>query len=665
MAPVREGFSLPSGAPCRERFFIHPTQQKGSNMRTCITQALIIVCSLSISFALQAQTQGRRTEKPRAEVNQNKRIAVQPLSGPVDPTPGYVPLYAKAGKNVGSNVMVNIPQTAFPYGRSETSIATDPSGSYLVAGWNDAEGFCGAPFGAPCPPPPVPGLSGYGWSTNGGASWTDGGTPWPLAVGSATWITRGDPYWDNGGAGQKIFYMSNMTVPMVDPSGLLTGLLVHRGKFGTSGFAFDQATLIPPTNNGYDGYDKDCVAAGKTASTKDMVCVGATNFIGLAGNPQWGDGQIEVYTSSDRAFSFPKRAIVQPDETNPDFSGTVDQGSSVAIAGNGKIYCAWERGWLAPYTGSNVWPQIVIARSDDGGATFGPRTLVSDISSGSFYPPAGYNRPTSNDFPRIAVATGEGDPYYGRVYAAYHDSRIANGGPQSVVNNDGNGNTDIYLRYSTDEGTSWSSAVLIAGGPSAQFWPCVSVQPDGTVDVVWYDNNGGITDVYYAASTDGGATFSAPVKVTSAPTDWTTVTANMHPNFGDYIGVASRQNRAFACWGDGRPDAHPNVFAAAIAWGTPKQDRNGLLPATAELRQNYPNPFNPSTTISYSLADAGRVSLKVYNALGAEVASLVNTEQSAGAHTIAFDASRLPGGAYKYVLRAGGFTATKTMVLVK
>lgn len=83
------------------------------------------------------------------------------------------------------------------------------------------------------------------------------------------------------------------------------------------------------------------------------------------------------------------------------------------------------------------------------------------------------------------------------------------------------------------------------------------------------------------------------------------------------------------------------------------------------LEQNYPNPFNPSTTISYSIPDDVAVRLAVYDALGREVAELVNGPQSAGTHSVNFDARALPSGQYLYRLAAGGVVLTGRMALVK
>jgi hypothetical protein len=83
------------------------------------------------------------------------------------------------------------------------------------------------------------------------------------------------------------------------------------------------------------------------------------------------------------------------------------------------------------------------------------------------------------------------------------------------------------------------------------------------------------------------------------------------------------------------------------------------------LEQNYPNPFNPSTTIEYSLDRAARVSLRVFNALGQEVATLVDAHQTDGVHTARFNANALTSGTYFYVLEAEGRRTTRSMVLLK
>lgn len=94
-------------------------------------------------------------------------------------------------------------------------------------------------------------------------------------------------------------------------------------------------------------------------------------------------------------------------------------------------------------------------------------------------------------------------------------------------------------------------------------------------------------------------------------------------------------------------------------------DENGQIPLNYELSQNYPNPFNPSTIIKYSVVQKGNVSLKVYNLLGQEVATLVNKVHAPGAYEINFDASELATGMYIYQIQAGSFVTSKKMLLIK
>lgn len=89
------------------------------------------------------------------------------------------------------------------------------------------------------------------------------------------------------------------------------------------------------------------------------------------------------------------------------------------------------------------------------------------------------------------------------------------------------------------------------------------------------------------------------------------------------------------------------------------------LPQDFRLEQNYPNPFNPTTTISFALPQTSEVILKVFNALGREVATVVEEELHAGTHDFTFNADNLPSGVYFYRLKAKSFSQVKRMTLLK
>jgi hypothetical protein len=105
-----------------------------------------------------------------------------------------------------------------------------------------------------------------------------------------------------------------------------------------------------------------------------------------------------------------------------------------------------------------------------------------------------------------------------------------------------------------------------------------------------------------------------------------------------------------------------------MAWLTSNPNNGAVENAQVagnSLAQNFPNPINPSTEIRYSIADHGNVTLKVYNALGIEMKTLVDAVQDAGEHSVNFYGDDLPSGTYYYTLKTGSFSETKRMVLAK
>ena len=90
-----------------------------------------------------------------------------------------------------------------------------------------------------------------------------------------------------------------------------------------------------------------------------------------------------------------------------------------------------------------------------------------------------------------------------------------------------------------------------------------------------------------------------------------------------------------------------------------------ILPSKYSLSQNYPNPFNPNTTIKYSIPNASKVRLTLFNLLGEEVTTLVNEEKIPGNYSVEFNASALTSGVYFYQLKAGEFMSVKKMMLLK
>ncbi len=110
------------------------------------------------------------------------------------------------------------------------------------------------------------------------------------------------------------------------------------------------------------------------------------------------------------------------------------------------------------------------------------------------------------------------------------------------------------------------------------------------------------------------------------------------------------------------------IQTEGVTWSnsnTTGVDSENQIPIQFSLSQNYPNPFNPSTTIKYQIPNSSFVSIKVYNTLGREVATLINEEKSTGSYQVEFNANGLSSGIYFCRIQAGNFSETKKLTLMK
>jgi hypothetical protein len=142
-------------------------------------------------------------------------------------------------------------------------------------------------------------------------------------------------------------------------------------------------------------------------------------------------------------------------------------------------------------------------------------------------------------------------------------------------------------------------------------------------------------------------------------TSWTLATKFYHPFTLTGMGLFASNA------GSGAPALIDTVDYFRVKSPTVDVDNAPEVPAAFALEQNYPNPFNPSTTIRYALPRATRVSLEVFNVLGQQIADLVNEDQVAGFYSLQFNGLHLASGIYFYRLTAGGFVATKQLLLLK
>ena len=116
---------------------------------------------------------------------------------------------------------------------------------------------------------------------------------------------------------------------------------------------------------------------------------------------------------------------------------------------------------------------------------------------------------------------------------------------------------------------------------------------------------------------------------------------------------------------NGNKGSYDSSFTVSNQFTDVEDENLHNLPESYELSQNYPNPFNNTTIIRYSIPIEGLVTLKVYNILGEEVATLVNEIKQAGNYEVNFKSDKLTSGVYLYRLTSGGYVETKKMILLK
>jgi hypothetical protein len=251
-------------------------------------------------------------------------------------------------------------------------------------------------------------------------------------------------------------------------------------------------------------------------------------------------------------------------------------GVDLTTGPSGELYVAW------PDTNSR---QLKARASTDGGATFGPTHAIAVTNTPyEIAIPAMCQRQAL-----IYLAVGvdrSGGTRKGNLYASWTDRSGASpdpgcGGTASTTN------SDVFAAVSSDGGNTWSTPKLVNGGSatSDQFNQWMDVDPkDGTVHVIFYDTRddpGRIkSNLYYAASKDGGATWVDETKVTSAQTDETVAGADTGNQYGDYNGLVAYRGAAYPSWTDRRtgvPGGKEQIFSAKLSLGV--QPPGETLPA--------------------------------------------------------------------------------------
>lgn len=228
---------------------------------------------------------------------------------------------------------------------------------------------------------------------------------------------------------------------------------------------------------------------------------------------------------------------------------------------------------------------------------------------------------------------------------------------------------DVMVVKSTNGGTTWSAPIRINDDPAGkeQFFTWMSIdQVTGYLYCVFYDRRNYTntqTDVYMARSTNGGTTWTNE-RISTSPF---TPISNIF--FGDYTNISSHNGMVRPIW-TRLDNVNLSLYTAIINFPVGVEPVSTEIPAAFSLKQNYPNPFNPNTTFEFDVpaftgSGTQDVSIKVYDILGNETAVIVNGNLAPGSYKYEWDASLQPSGVYFYKMQSGSYSETKKMILAK
>ncbi|MBI5215980.1 MAG: T9SS type A sorting domain-containing protein [Ignavibacteriae bacterium] len=440
----------------------------------------------------------------------------------------------------------------------------------------------------------------------------------------------------------------------------------HRGNPGIAidkngGFIITRLGVSPglyshySTNNGLNW------STFKTITTEDLYKATLTSDGGLTSNYFGRTYAVWTLLSAQpfpTVFSYTDDGGLNwssPIQINNPANGKIGNGGEADIMANGTIGVCWVRANnSSPFTADFVG----FALSNDGGTSWTVNENAFDVNGINGYITTKANLRVK-DLPHIAIDKS-GLSNNNSIYIVTAQKGL------SPAGND----PDIILNRSTDSGKTWSSGIRVnqdvLNNGKYQYFPAIHVDDGGGVNVLYYDDRNTTSDsvgVFLSRSIDGGTTWK-DFEVSEhnfKPAQIPGMTVGYQ---GDNIALTSVGNTLHAFWMDNSTGIY-QIWSSQIELSALGVDNGSVeIPSEFELSQNFPNPFNPSTNFGFRITNFGFITLKVYNVLGEEVATLVNEKKAAGKYSVQWNAEGLPSGVYFYKLSSkDGVKARKMLYL--
>lgn len=379
------------------------------------------------------------------------------------------------------------------------------------------------------------------------------------------------------------------------------------------------------------------------------------NYVHLVWNDRVSNEEIYYKQSTDGGISWGSSVRLTNDGANSNFPSVYSSGNVVIVTwsenrdGNYEIYykrstdngvswgadlrltndpavslqpgCAFSGSvvhlcWHDNRDGNN---EIYYKRSSDLGVTWGSDTRLTNMAGTSFFPVI--------------------DAAMQNVFISWVE--------------DSDGNPEIYTKRSSDFGLTWEANQRQTNNPGISIRPTLSFS-GLNIHLVWQDNIDGNDEIYYKYSSNAGISFSANQRLTE------------NQSFSVYPCHTVSASGVHAVWRDFRDGNWEVYYKRnPIGNLTNLQCISGGTPDKFSLSQNYPNPFNPVTNIAFSIQKSSFVKLTIFDALAGNVAVLMNQKLEPGNYITNWDASNFSSGVYLYKLETDEFAEIRKMILLK